>query len=392
MMYSEIEAKRLVIQAGKQLIKNGLIARTWGNISARISDTQFVISPSGKAYETLLPEQIVTVNISDCSYSGSIKPSTEKGIHADVYRLRPEANFIIHTHQTKASVVSIAGEDIRGYADEFAEIFGDVIPCAEYGISSTKTLRNAVADAVKKHPKSQAFLMRHHGALCIGKDYSYAFVISRTLETVCEKAIGSYVLRGHNLTFYSDDARRNLYLKTQAKGATLPVDCPDMGSSKRSGDIFTLEYENKTYSYDLNALPTDLFEPAIIHAKIYLCSGVNSIIHITEPDVLAVSATGKTMHPAIDDLAQIAGVSIRCGDSKSACKKLKNRNAVFIRNAGALCTGNCFEDAEAVGMILTKSCEAEIFSTFLPKRHRLGIFDAFIQRTFYVLKYSKLKK
>ncbi|MFA5741975.1 MAG: class II aldolase/adducin family protein, partial [Candidatus Izemoplasmatales bacterium] len=119
MMYSEIEAKRLVIQAGKQLIKNGLIARTWGNISARISDTQFVISPSGKAYETLLPEQIVTVNISDCSYSGSIKPSTEKGIHADVYRLRPEANFIIHTHQTKASVVSIAGEDIRGYADEF---------------------------------------------------------------------------------------------------------------------------------------------------------------------------------------------------------------------------------------------------------------------------------
>ena len=58
-----MQAKELVIKAGKELIESGLIARTWGNISCRISDTQFVITPSGRAYETLTPEEIFLVNI-----------------------------------------------------------------------------------------------------------------------------------------------------------------------------------------------------------------------------------------------------------------------------------------------------------------------------------------
>ena len=77
-----MQAKELVIKAGKELVASGLIARTWGNISCRISDTQFVITPSGRAYETLTPEEIVLVNIEDLEYDGEIKPSSEKGIHA----------------------------------------------------------------------------------------------------------------------------------------------------------------------------------------------------------------------------------------------------------------------------------------------------------------------
>ena len=82
MAYEIEEAKKLVIEAGKKLIETGLIARTWGNVSARISDTQFVITPSGRAYETLTPDELVVVNIEDCSYEGYIKPSSEKGVNA----------------------------------------------------------------------------------------------------------------------------------------------------------------------------------------------------------------------------------------------------------------------------------------------------------------------
>ena len=74
MAYEIEEAKKLVVEAGKKLIETGLIARTWGNVSARISETQFVITPSGRAYETLTPDDIVVVNIDDCSYEGDIKP------------------------------------------------------------------------------------------------------------------------------------------------------------------------------------------------------------------------------------------------------------------------------------------------------------------------------
>ena len=112
-----MQAKELVIKAGKELIESGLIARTWGNISCRISDTQFVITPSGRAYETLTPEEIVLVNIEDLEYEGEIKPSSEKGIHAACYKLRPEINFVIHTHQVNASIVSTLGMDINNVED-----------------------------------------------------------------------------------------------------------------------------------------------------------------------------------------------------------------------------------------------------------------------------------
>ena len=93
MIYSEAEAREAVIEAGHRLREAGLVARTWGNISARISEDQFVITPSGLAYETMRPEDLVIVNIQDGSHQGSRKPSSEKGIHADAYRLRPDIHL-----------------------------------------------------------------------------------------------------------------------------------------------------------------------------------------------------------------------------------------------------------------------------------------------------------
>ena len=53
-----ITAKQKVIEAGKLLVEEGLIQRTWGNVSCRVSDTQFVITPSGMDYLSLSPEKI----------------------------------------------------------------------------------------------------------------------------------------------------------------------------------------------------------------------------------------------------------------------------------------------------------------------------------------------
>ena len=35
MAYTEQEARKLVVEAGRRLLERGLVARTWGNISAR---------------------------------------------------------------------------------------------------------------------------------------------------------------------------------------------------------------------------------------------------------------------------------------------------------------------------------------------------------------------
>jgi len=188
MAYNEIKARDLVIQAGHELIDKKLIARTWGNISARISDTEFVITPSGRSYEDLKPEELVKVRISDLSYEGDIKPSSEKGIHADVYVLRPDVNFVIHTHQLYATAVSVEGKDT-----EFAL-------CAGYGLPGTKTLRHKVIDAIKKDVSKNAILMRRHGALCLGVSYEDAFENADRLEEQSKRLYDTLATNKSELT------------------------------------------------------------------------------------------------------------------------------------------------------------------------------------------------
>lgn len=174
-MYTEKEARELVVKAGLELVEKKLIARTWGNISARISENEFVITPSGRAYETLKPEELVVVKIGSLEYGGEIKPSSEKGVHSAVYSLRPDCNFVIHTHQFYASAICAEGKDT-----EFA-------PCAGYGLSGTKKLMRNVAAAVNANPDKKSFLMTCHGAVVAGDDYDDAFAMAEKLEEQCKE-------------------------------------------------------------------------------------------------------------------------------------------------------------------------------------------------------------
>ena len=167
-------ASRLVVKAALELLRENLIVRTWGNISARISEDEFMITPSGRAYESMVPEDIVIVKISDLSYEGKVKPSSEKGIHAGIYANHPDVNFVIHTHQFYASAVCAAGEDT------------DFAPCAGYGLPGQKKLREAVIECVKQNPDSKAILMASHGAIAFGESFEQAMNEVITLEDKCE--------------------------------------------------------------------------------------------------------------------------------------------------------------------------------------------------------------
>ncbi len=170
MSYSDSQARTLIIEAGLKLVEEKLIARTWGNVSARISETEFLITPSGLSYESLKPEDLALVNINDLTWSGNKKPSSEKGLHAMIYKLRPDANFVIHTHQVFASAVSVVGKDT------------DFAPCCGYGFPGTKKLTDKARKSLEANPLANSFLMKAHGAFCFGSDYENAFANVRGLE------------------------------------------------------------------------------------------------------------------------------------------------------------------------------------------------------------------
>ena len=399
-----MQAKETVIRAGHELIAAGLIARTWGNISCRISETQFVITPSGRAYETLTPEEIVLVNIEDLEYEGEIKPSSEKGIHAACYKLRPEINFVIHTHQVNASIVSSLGMDINNIEGENAQIVGTNLPIASYGLPGTKKLRKGVIDAITRSD-AKAAVMAHHGAVCMGVDYDDAFNVAQKVEDICEQYVmDKYTsLTGkvaENLTAINDYVVEKFTKK--------PSNAPEFPAckSERDGSVFNISVidgDGAITRIDIetgNVIAGDASNESIeLHRAVYKKrADVNFISHSKDPYTVACSKMGKTMRPLIDDFAQIVGVTVKSAKydpnnslatSKKVVKKLKGRNAVLLENNGALCVAGSEYDAGAIEFITNKGAKIQISAQMFEKVEPINPLETRIMRLVYKLKYSK---
>lgn len=336
------EAKQLVVKAGLELIHSGLIARTWGNVSCRIDDKHFAITPSGRDYQTLTPEEIVEVKIEDLSYAGRIKPSSEKGIHGAVYRTRSDINFVIHTHQENASALSAAGLDYFRPVTPHSELSKTVV-CAKYALPGTKSLCKNVTAALEIS-SGNAIILRHHGTLCIGENYEKTFLTAGQLE----KASGDFL---------------------NAKGAGI-----------------------QAYPQPWNNQTDEVYEAL---QKAWASSGRKGVLLInTDFDVVRFSHQGLSMRPLLDDFAQIVGTQIKTVENNNALifTSLNSVSAVLVRGLGAVCWGACEADAEAVSMILRKNCKAYFAAKAFGKQNYIRPWEAFLMRTVYLKKYSKMNE
>ncbi|MBO5230684.1 MAG: class II aldolase/adducin family protein [Clostridia bacterium] len=392
-----LTAKKLVIEAGERLVETGLIARTWGNVSCRVDDKTFVITPSGKPYIGLTPDDIVEVAINTLEWGGNVKPSSEKGIHAEVYKEFPEANFVIHTHQKVASAISALSNGIEKVAGDAAKLIGDRIFLGGYGLPGTKKLRKGVTGALKMSP-SKAVIMAHHGALCFGKDSEEAFQVANSLEKVCadyilDAAKSKLGLKSDNLDGFCTEMGE----KFAKSKKTVEIDDSMLYNStcnRESGEIvFTNKADGSEMSMNLDGASAAIGDAAkvmLVHKDIYdAYPSFDHIIHNTSSEVVAVSRLGKTMKPLLDDFAQICGPTVKCAAPEKCVKALKNKNAVLIEDMGALCCGANEGDAQAVDMIMSKSSLTLLTSKVFGKTKAINPVEAWLMRIVYTLKYSK---
>jgi len=301
MAYREEEARQVVIEACHRLVREKLIARTWGNVSARISAEEFIITPSGRSYEDMKPEDLVKVRIQDLKWEGDRKPSSEKGIHAAAYRLRADANIVIHTHQLYASAVSTEGKHMDG------------APCAGYGLPGTKALRKQVEKTIREFPIHRAFLMERHGVLVLGNTPEEAFSEAETLEDRCRALVSGRI--------FADGFRPHLKRHPKAE-AKLVADL-----SAEYGCAVVVRDE---YVADFMGISRDL--PAV----------VDDFAQIIGPNARkSLPMEGNVRHA------------------------LKDRNAVLVKGIGAICVGKDRMDAEAAAMILQKNCIAALYAAKL---------------------------
>ena len=348
---SNMDKRREIIDTGIELLEEKLVARTWGNISARIDADNYLITPSGLDYTSMREEDIVSVNIKTGEYTGINRPSGEKGVHSAAYEVFDDVNFVVHTHQTYATAVSLAGFDsleatagsptgsesfetsagstagseLFDITEEEIEKLGG-IALAEYGLPGTKEITNACKSALLTG--AHTVVMIHHGVLVLGKDKEEAMKRVKLLESICERNV-KRVIKDNTL---------NNYLKALNT-------CPE---------------DNSSYGY---------------------CEV------LTDKALIALSNSETEIFSQLDDVSQMIGTKIVTVDSLDKALKLSD-NAVLIKGVGALIKAENKDDLEALKVLMNKMAIVKLYTKAKNVKAEISIEESDFMHYDYVNRYS----
>ncbi|MGO9381784.1 MAG: L-fuculose-phosphate aldolase [Mycobacterium sp.] len=207
-----------VLDAAKDMLRRGLVEGTAGNISARRSDGNIVITPSSVDYRDMQLDDLVLVDPEGAMLQAADgrSPSSEMKLHLACYHAFDDIGSVIHSHPVWATMFAIAHEPIPACIDEFAVYCGGDVRCTEYAASGTPEVGG---NAVKALEGRAAALIANHGLVAVGPRPDKVLHVTALVERTAQIVWGARALGGP--VPIPEDVNRNFgmvysYLRTNA--------------------------------------------------------------------------------------------------------------------------------------------------------------------------------
>lgn len=184
-----------LIKYGKIAGKRGYTPGLSGNISARFGEN-IIITTSGSANAFLDEDDFVVIDFEGNVIEGSKKASSEKKLHIEFYKRRPDINYILHFHSPYLSSFASCGIALdEPIMAENVFYFGQ-IPLAEYGLPSSIDL---VDKTSKYFEEYDAVLMANHGVIVGDKTLKGAYLKLDLAESYAQVVLNTKILGGAKL-------------------------------------------------------------------------------------------------------------------------------------------------------------------------------------------------
>jgi L-ribulose-5-phosphate 4-epimerase len=192
MSYDELRSE--VCQANKDVVSAGLVLLTWGNVSGVDRDAGVLaIKPSGVAYESLTPEDIVIVSLETGeTLAGELRPSSDTPSHRALYLNFLHIGAIVHTHSTYATSFAQAHQEIPCLGTTHADHFYGNIPVTReltgaeirdaYEWNTGRVIVERFSDSSLNPDDIPAVLVAGHAPFAWGKDIHGAVQNAIVLE------------------------------------------------------------------------------------------------------------------------------------------------------------------------------------------------------------------
>lgn len=175
------ETQRLLIcELGRRMWQKNWLAANDGNLSRRLGEGLFLITPAGVSKGFLSPDMLVVVDArGELAEPSAFRPSSETPLHLECYRRRGNVGGVCHAHPPAATAFACAHLPI------VSPILGETVmslgrvPCAPYGRTGTPDLPLAAGPLLEGY---SAVLLANHGAITLGRDLDEAYLRMETLE------------------------------------------------------------------------------------------------------------------------------------------------------------------------------------------------------------------
>lgn len=173
------EAEQLVL-AARILARNGHCSGLAGQLTQRLPDGTFRTLPIGIGFDEARPRHLLRVDGDLAVVEGRGIPNPAVRFHLWIYRKRPDAMAIVHTHPPKASALCMIGRALVPAHMDTAMLYDDVAFLPEWpGVPVADEEGRIISEALgDKH----AILLAHHGILTTGRDIVEATYRAMAME------------------------------------------------------------------------------------------------------------------------------------------------------------------------------------------------------------------
>ncbi len=172
--------------AASEFYRRGWVLGTSGNFSALLSrePLRFLITSSGREKGALLENHFLEVDSDGTVFQGEGKPSAETLLHLVIYKLKPNASAILHTHSVWGTILSdvhfqkggieIEGyEMLKGLSGVLTHEHREFLPIVENSQNYFQ-LSWTIESVLRQNPTAHGIYLRRHGLYTWGEDISEA--------------------------------------------------------------------------------------------------------------------------------------------------------------------------------------------------------------------------
>lgn len=172
-----------LIEYARKMEKYNLVKISGGNVSLRLEDGNIIVTPSAMNYDTMVPEDIVVLDINGNIIEGKRRPTSDLSAILYILQNMPWVNAVIHTHQAKAIAFSLVGDLLPVISSTMVDEIKDAVQVAPFTISSDIGMG---IETVKHAGKSLCVILKNHGAMAYGKNLDQALSAAVYLEETCD--------------------------------------------------------------------------------------------------------------------------------------------------------------------------------------------------------------